>query len=77
MKTALWNENLAENVRQLRRGDSDSTVIGICYVTGEVLLALVRNGEKKVALITGVPGKWSEGERMADGFVVAKSQSNI
>jgi len=36
----------------------------------------VRNHWSKVGLITGKPGKWAEGERVADGFVLAKKPGN-
>ena len=42
----------------------------------EALLALTRNGQRKVAPITGFPRKGSEGERVAEGSVRAMKQGN-
>ena len=44
--------------------------------TGEALTAPVRNHRKKVGLITGDTGKWTEGGRVADGPAVAMKQGN-
>jgi hypothetical protein len=42
--------------------------------TGEALLALTRNGQRKVAPITGFPRTGREGERVAEGSVRAMKQ---
>ena len=59
-----------------RRGESDSTVTRTCRVTGEALLVPVRNHRSKVDRITGQTGKSIEGERVADGSVVATKRGN-
>jgi hypothetical protein len=68
--------NLTDAASPPRRGESDSTVTRTYRVTGEALLAPVRNHRSKVDRITGPTGKSIEGERVADGFVVAKKRSN-
>ena len=47
-----------------------------CQATGEALLAPVRKRRSKVGPITGDPGKWAEGERVAEGCVVAVKRGN-
>ena len=54
----------------------DGTVARRRRATGEALLALDGNIEEKVGLITGNNGKWAEGERVADGSVVATKAGN-
>jgi hypothetical protein len=44
--------------------------------TGEARLAPERNLLRKVDPITGEPGKWVEGERVADGCVVVVMLGN-
>ena len=68
--------NLTDAASPPRRGESDSTVTRTYRVTGEALLAPVRNHRSKVDRITGATGKSIEGERVADGSVVAKKRSN-
>src|SRR4030095_10863158 len=55
---------------------SDSTVRQAHRATGETLLVLLRNQRSQVGRITGGPGKSSDGERVADGFVVATKRGN-
>jgi hypothetical protein len=59
------------------RGGSDSTVTRTRRVTGEALLVPMRNHRSKVDRITGSTGKSIEGERVADGSVVAMKRSNV
>ena len=59
------------------RGGSDSTVTRTRRVTGETLLVPVRNHRSKVGRITGQTGKSIEGERVAEGPVVARKRSNV
>src|SRR5262245_19998399 len=59
------------------RGGSDSTVTRTRRVTGEALLAPVRNHRIKVGRITGSTGKSIEGERVAVGSVVSRKRSNV
>ena len=61
----------------LRRGSRDSTVARTCRATGETVLAPSRNRRSKVDRITGTTGKTIEGERVADGSVVAMKRSNV
>ena len=72
----MGSRNLIEAADPLRRGSSDSTVTRTSQATGEALLAPVRNRRSKVGPITGDPGKWAEGERVADGPVVAMKSGN-
>jgi hypothetical protein len=44
--------------------------------TGEALTVPVRNNWRKVSLITGDTGKWTEGGRVAEGLAVAMKQGN-
>ena len=60
----------------LRRGGSGSTMTRTCRATGEALLAPSRNRWSKVGRITGDPGKSTEGERVAEGPVVARKPRN-
>jgi len=55
----------------LRRGDSDSMVTRTRRATGEALLAPARKSWRRICPITRETGKWVEGERAADGSVVA------
>jgi len=48
-----------------------------CAVTGETLLVPLRNQRSKVGRITGDPGKSTDGERVAEGSVLAKKRSNV
>jgi hypothetical protein len=59
-----------------RRGVSDSTVTRTRRVAGEASLVPVRNHRSKVDRITGQTGKSIEGERVADGSVVATKWGN-
>ena len=59
-----------------RRGASDSTVTRTRRVAGEASLVPVRNHRSKVDRITGQTGKSIEGERVADGSVVATKWGN-
>ena len=68
---------LTDTASSLRRGGSDSTVARTCQATGEALLVPVRNHRSKVDRITGSPGKSIEGERVADGSVLAVKPSNV
>jgi hypothetical protein len=54
----------------------DGTVARKRRATGEALLALDGNIVQKVGPITGSTGKWVEGERVADGSVVAMKAGN-
>jgi len=73
----MEHRRLTKAVHPIRRGGSDSTVTRICQATGEALLVPEKNFRSKVGLITGNTGKWAEGERVADGFVVAMNRSNV
>ena len=55
---------------------SDSTVTRTRRATGEALLAPRRNRRSQVGRITGAPGKSANGERVADGPVVATKRGN-
>ena len=67
---------LNETAAPLRRGGSDGTMTRTCRATGEALLALARNRQSKVGPITGDTGKGAEGERVAEGCVVARKRGN-
>jgi hypothetical protein len=69
--------NLTDAASPPWRGESDSTVTRTYRVTGEALLVPVRNHRSKVDRITGSTGKSIEGERVADGSVVAGKRSNV
>jgi hypothetical protein len=69
--------NLTDAASPPWRGESDSTVTRTYRVTGEALLVPVRNHRSKVDRITGSTGKSIEGERVADGSVVAVKRSNV
>ena len=69
--------NLTDAASRSRRGGSDSTVARTCRATGEALLVPERNHRSKVDRITGTTGKTIEGERVADGSVVAVKRSNV
>jgi hypothetical protein len=69
--------NLTDAASRSRRGGSDSTVARTCRATGEALLVPERNHRSKVDRITGTTGKTIEGERVADGSVVAMKRSNV
>jgi hypothetical protein len=69
--------NLTDAASRSRRGGSDSTVARTCRATGEALLVPGRNHRSKVDRITGTTGKTIEGERVADGSVVAMKRSNV
>jgi hypothetical protein len=69
--------NLTDAASRSRRGGSDSTVARTCRATGEALLVPERNHRSKVDRITGATGKTIEGERVADGSVVAMKRSNV
>ena len=60
----------------LRRGGSDGTVTRARRATGEALLVPPRNRRKRVGPITSAPGKWADGERVADGPGVAMRRGN-
>ncbi len=68
--------NLTDTDASLRRGGSDSTMTRTGRATGEALLAPARNRRSRVGPITGEPGKWAEGERVADGSAVAVKPGN-
>ena len=68
---------LDDTVESFRRGGSDSMVTRTNQATGEALLVPGRNLWSKVDSITVNSGKWIEGERVADGFVVAMNRSNV
>ena len=70
------SRKLTDTTISLRRGGSDGTMARACQATGEALLAPVRNRRSKVGPITGEPGKWVEGERVADGSVLAVKLGN-
>jgi len=67
---SMDSRNLTDAAVSLRRGGSDSTMTRTCRETGEALLAPARNRRSKVGPITGIPGKWAEGGRVADGSVL-------
>ena len=69
--------NLTDAASRSRRGGSDSTVARTCRATGEALLVPERNHRSKVDRITGTTGKAIEGERVADGSVVAMKRRNV
>jgi hypothetical protein len=69
--------NLTDAACRSRRGGSDSTVARTCRATGEALFVPERNHRSKVDRITGTTGKTIEGERVADGSVVAMKRSNV
>jgi len=73
---SMGSRNLTDTAIPLRRGGSDGTMTRTCQATGEALLAPARNRRSKVGPITGEPGKWIEGERVADGSVVAMKSGN-
>jgi len=73
---SMSGRKLIETADPLRRGDSGSTMTRTDRATGEALLAPVRNHRSKVGSITGDTGKWAEGERVADGRVVAWMRGN-
>jgi hypothetical protein len=60
----------------LRRGGSGSTGTRTCQATGEARLAPGRNPWSKVGRITVSSGKAAEGQRVAAGFVVARTRGN-
>src|SRR5215469_18233018 len=70
------SRNLTEAAISLRRGGSDGTRTRTGRATGEALLAPARNRWSKVGPITGEPGKWADGERVADGFALAMKPGN-
>ena len=67
---------LIDTAGSLRRGGSGGTMTRTDRATGEALLAPVGNRRSKVGPITGSTGKWVEGERVADGRVVALRRGN-
>ena len=73
---SMGSGRLALTADPLRRGGSDSMVTRTRQATGEALLAPVRNHWRKVGPITSNTGKWVEGERVADGSVVAMNWGN-
>lgn len=72
----MASRKLTETACPLRRGGSDGMVARTGQATGEALLAPGRNPWSKVGPITGDPGKWAEGERVAEGRVVAMRRGN-
>jgi hypothetical protein len=46
------------------------------WATGEALLAPGRKARRKIGPITKALGKWDEGKRVAEGFVVAGKRGN-
>ncbi len=72
----MSSRTLTDAAISLRRGGSDGTMTRTCQATGEALLAPARNCRSKVGLITGEPGKGAEGERVADGSVIAMKPGN-
>jgi hypothetical protein len=68
--------SLADAAGPLRRGGSGSTVTRAQRATGEALLVPSRNRRKRVSPITSAPGKWADGERVADGPGVARKRGN-
>ncbi len=56
---------------------SDGTTTRTHRATGEALLAPSRKRRSQVGRITGDPGKSAEGERVAEGRVVATKRSNV
>ena len=73
----MGSRNLTDTAISPQRGGSDSTVTRTYRVTGEALLVPERNHRSKVDRITGTTGKTIEGERVADGSVVAVKRSNV
>jgi hypothetical protein len=73
---SMSSRTLTDTANSLRRGGSDGTMARTCQATGETLLAPVRNRRSKVGPITGEPGKWAEGERAAEGSVLAMKPGN-
>ena len=73
---SMDSRNLTDAAVSLRRGGSDSTMTRTCQETGEALLAPARNRWSKVDPITGDTGKRAEGERVADGSVLAMKPGN-
>src|ERR1035437_7747288 len=67
--------NLTDAASRSRRGGSDSTVTRTCQATGEALLVPARNHRSKVDRITGATGKSIDGERVADGSVLAMKRA--
>jgi hypothetical protein len=61
----------------LRRGETDSMVTRARQATGETLLVPARNGRSKVGRITGITGKAADGERVAEGRVVAMKLRHV
>jgi hypothetical protein len=74
---SMGSRNLTDAATSPRRGGSDSTVTRTCRATGEALLVPARNRRSKVDRITGSTGKSIDGERVADGSVVARKRSNV
>ena len=72
----MGSRMLNETVAPLRRGGSDGTMTRTCRATGEALLALAGNRQRKVSPITGDTGKGAEGERVAEGRTVARKWGN-
>src|SRR5499427_6935588 len=70
------SRNLIDAVISLRRGGSDGTMTRTCRATGEALHVPARNRWSKVGTITGEPGKWAEGGRVADGSAIAMKPGN-
>ena len=68
--------SLADAAGPLRRGGSDGTVTRARRATGEALLVPPRNRRSRVGPITGAPGKWADGERVAEGPAVATRRGN-
>ena len=73
---SMSSRTLTDTAISLRRGGSDGTMARTCQATGETLLAPARNRRSKVGPITGEPGKWAEGEREAEGSVLAMKPGN-
>jgi len=73
---SMGSRNLTDAAISVRRGGSDGTTTRTCGATGEALLAPARNRWNRVGPITGEPGKWAEGERVADGSAVARKPGN-
>ena len=70
------SRKLAETAVSLRRGVSDGMVTRARQATGEALLAPGRNPWRKVGPITGRKGKWTEGQRVAEGPEVVMNRGN-
>jgi hypothetical protein len=73
---SMGRRSLADAAGPLRRGGSDSTVTRARRATGEALLVPSRNRRKGVRPITSAPGKWVDGERVAEGPAVATRRGN-